>query len=1188
MNSTLSSFRCVIFGSGTLPIRCIHILLQHGHQPHAIVSHDDALRRWAEEHDIAALSLSDDIVAFLQQQSFDYLFSIAYPFIVPEHILALPLKGAINYHDAPLPSYAGSHATFWALFNGETQHGVTWHEMAEKVDAGNILKQTIIPITPTETSQTLNVKCYDAAIHAFSALIGDLATEQITPLAQDFTKRSFFRNRQRPRAICALQWDRTTSEIAAFVRALDFGDSPNLIGLPKLMIGDDALIVRELSFYAHHMDVPHGTITHLTANELVIATTDGQVAIRQVATIEGQPLSLHDMAERYALHEGNRLPQLDPSIMDRLTATHEAICRSEAFWVQRLSALEPITVPSTLHRQSTETSHYQDISCNEDRTLSAFLAPYQQPEARFGALTASLVAFLARLNDTYTFDLGLHGPVQQFPEAILTNAFTLIVPLQVQLDSQHTWPETLDAVEQALNDTNYHRTFLRDIGLRYPELRDRSTAMPVQVVWSDSSEQPLSDADLTLIIDEQATQAVWYYNTTRLDSALIEQLRDHYLVFLQSLIANPERPLVLQPILTDVEQYHLVHTSNTTQRDYQPQTLATLFETQAARTPDAIALVFEDTALSYQLLNTQANQLAHYLHKRGIKPETIVGLCVERSLAMIVGMLAIAKAGGAYLPLDPAYPAARLAYMIDDAQTSMIVTQSHVRDRLPSQGTNLIVLDEQQGSIAQEALYNPVEHCNVDHLAYVIYTSGSTGQPKGVAVSHRGLANLMQAQNDAFQIGPDSRVLQFASFSFDATVSEVCTTFGAGATLVLAQREALMPGPDLANLLQTYAITTVTLPPSVLAILPEEDYPALHTVVSAGEACNADSVARWSTNRRFVNAYGPTETTVCATLTSDAVAEEAMSIGHPIDNTQVYLLDSHMQPVPTNVPGELFIGGVGLARGYLHRPALTAECFVPDPFSKRPGQRLYRSGDRAYRMPNDTIGFLGRLDTQVKVRGFRIETGEIESSLQRHETVQQAVVVAHTDTNDTRLAAYVVPNATNSQSNTQTELGRELRAMLQEQLPSYMVPSFFVVLPMLPRTLNGKVDLRALPAPDSIQLDRGTFLPPRTPVEVLVADVWAQVLKLPAVGIHDNFFELGGHSLLATQVVSRIRTNLHVEVPLSVLMGVIPTVAETAKAIELFSIEQTAVEEILPFLQTIASMTDEEVQIALADVGQLV
>ncbi|HEY9872305.1 MAG TPA: amino acid adenylation domain-containing protein, partial [Candidatus Obscuribacterales bacterium] len=396
-----------------------------------------------------------------------------------------------------------------------------------------------------------------------------------------------------------------------------------------------------------------------------------------------------------------------------------------------------------------------------------------------------------------------------------------------------------------------------------------------------------------------------------------------------------------------------------------------LFEYQVEQTPDAVAVVFEGQHLTYRDLNSRANQLAHHLRGLGVGSEVLVGICVERSLEMVVGLLGILKAGSAYVPLDPAYSHERLAFMLEDAQVPMLLTQARLVESLPKHQARVICLDSDWEVIAQQSQSNPALIVTPFNLAYAIYTSGSTGKPKGVLVSHHGLGNLALAQSRLFDVHPDSCVLQFSSLNFDASVSEIFMALVTGARLVLGTRESLLPGSALIALLRDQAITHVTLPPSVLAVLPTEELSALQTIIVAGEACSPELVARWAPGRRFFNAYGPTESTVCATAGECSNRDYKPAIGRPIANTQVYLLDEYFQQVPVGVFGELYISSVGLARGYLNRPDLTAERFIPNPFSDKGGDRLYKTGDLARYLPDGNIEFLGRIDHQVKVRGFR-------------------------------------------------------------------------------------------------------------------------------------------------------------------------------------------------------------------------
>jgi len=427
----------------------------------------------------------------------------------------------------------------------------------------------------------------------------------------------------------------------------------------------------------------------------------------------------------------------------------------------------------------------------------------------------------------------------------------------------------------------------------------------------------------------------------------------------------------------------------------------------------------------------------------------------------------------------------------------------------------------------------------------VIYTSGSTGKPKGVLLEHQGLCNLVEDHIQTLEIHPSSRVLQFASFSFDGSLFEIFTTLSAGATLCLARRESLLPGPALLQLLQDQAITHIAFPPSVLSILPDEELPALKTIVSAGEACSTDIVKRWAKGRRFFNAYGPSEATITTTITEYGKNCQRLTIGRPIANKQVYLLDAHLQPVPVGVPGELCISGVGLARGYLNRPDLTAEKFISNHLGEKPGKRIYKTGDLAKYLPDGSINYLGRIDRQVKLRGFRIELSEIEASLKQHQAVREATVMVREDVpGDRRLAAYVVPMCTREVTS------GELRNFLRGQLPEYMVPSVFVILDALPLTPNGKVEHRALPTINQLRTEtRKNFTAPRTTVERILVRIWNELLNLEQVSIYDNFFEIGGYSLLVTQLLARVQQVFQVNIRLQIFFQS-PTIAALAESIE--------------------------------------
>ncbi|HEX8694954.1 MAG TPA: amino acid adenylation domain-containing protein, partial [Longimicrobium sp.] len=658
------------------------------------------------------------------------------------------------------------------------------------------------------------------------------------------------------------------------------------------------------------------------------------------------------------------------------------------------------------------------------------------------------------------------------------------------------------------------------------------------------------DLSLTLYTIPQGLRGALNYSTDLFEPDTTLRMVRHLGRVLEQVAADVDARLSRLELLGEAERALVLEEWNRTGAESPAdRCIHEMFEVQAARTPEAVAVVYEGESLSYAELNARANQLAHYLRWRGVGPEARVGICLERSLELVVSLLAVLKAGGAYVPLDPGYPAERLETMAADAGIALLLTIERLRDGVPvPAGLRVISVDAAWPAIAAESTENPESGAGPDTLAYVIYTSGSTGTPKGVMNAHRGVVNRLCWMQAQYGLGEDDVVLQKTPFGFDVSVWEFFWPLQQGARLVLARPDGHRDPRYLQEVIERRGVTTLHFVPSMLQLFLEaveaERCVSLRRVVCSGEALPASLAERFheqfESRVELHNLYGPTEAAVDVSHWACAPGDRTgvVPIGRPVWNTRLYVLDGALRPVPVGLTGELYIGGVQVARGYLGRPGLTAERFVPDLYAAEPGSRLYRTGDRVRWRSEGALEYLGRLDHQVKIRGFRIEPGEIEAVLRLQDGVRDCAVVPREEGGDRRLVAYVVGEAR----------ADALRAHLRQSLPEYMVPAAFVSLDALPLTPNGKLDRKALPAPAyTAEADR--YVAPRTRVEELLAGIWTEVLRLERVGVHDSFFELGGHSLLVMRLLAHVRAAFDVEISIRFVFSM-PTLEAMAEEIE--------------------------------------
>lgn len=905
-----------------------------------------------------------------------------------------------------------------------------------------------------------------------------------------------------------------------------------------------------------------------------------------------QELAILYEAERYGLSA--HLPpagRFRDFVHYQATNTYQAAARAaESYWqAQFTGATVPdLDFPLDRPRPPSKTYH-----CAQQRRVlnAALYQNIKRVAAKHGCtvyalLLAAYQTFLHRLTGQTDFVLGIPVAMQaQMDGQTLVGHGTNLLPLRVQLNPEDSFAHHLRNTRAALLNAQEHQAITFGSLIRVLNLaRDPSRTPLVSAIFNVDKvdeESPFQGLTAELlpspkrfasfeveanIIDTGKTLIIeCNYNTDLFESQTIQRWLGHYQTVLAGVTKDPDQQLWQLPLLSSEEHAQLLYLAQAETSSFTPkQCLHHLFESQVERTPDAVAVSYEGRTLTYRELNRYANQLARQLLAAGVGPETLVGLYVERSLEMVIGILSILKAGGAYLPIDPSYPAERTAFMIADAAVPVLLTQPALRSRMPASQAQVIMLtleELQEATLLPHADTNPASSVQPDHLAYVIYTSGSTGIPKGVLITHANVVRLLHATEEWFQFSATDVWSMFHSYAFDFSVWELWGALSYGGRLIVVPYWVSRSPETFAELLRQEQVTVLNQTPSAFrqlipfmtATTPTAPT-SLRYIIFGGEALEVQSLQPWlacygDEQPRLINMYGITETTVHVTYRpitwTDLHAGAGSVIGQPIPDLSVYVLDQHQQPAPIGVVGEMYIGGAGVARGYLHRPALTQERFLPNPFHPSPDARLYRSGDLARRLPNGDLEYLGRIDQQVKIRGFRVELGEIEAVLHQHPAIQEAVVVAcKEDSGDKRLVAYCV--TTQSTEN----LDNELRNLLQRQVPDYMMPAAFVWLPALPLTSNGKVDRSALPAPNFTRSTSAReYVAPRTPTEKTLANIWQAVLKLPAVGIHDNFFTLGGHSILAAQLLTRLQTTFAIELPLPNLFKA-PTISELALVIE--------------------------------------
>lgn len=1094
-NPTLPT--CYLIGQDNLLRECAKILRSRSVAILGIISSSEDIKHWAQSQQIEFFSTHHEID--WKTNSADYLFSIANDKIMPDAMLKKIRHFAINYHDAPLPRYAGSHASSWAILENKRNHGVTWHIINERLEGGDILKQITFPILPNETSISLSMKCTAHAITSFSELLDELKKNSIQRVIQDITQRSFFSRSQKPKGNGWVNWINNAEHIERAWRATQMGNNRNQFSLLKVVLRNKMYILHTMKLTSQISHDTPGTLLEIQPQHWKVSTSSTNLLITKITNAHGDLMELEELATHYNLKVGSQLYSPDITEIKDFQILSQEFFTSEAKWAKLLAQFEPsaMTLP--------------DIAINLAAIpQSLFQQCYEfadKPDAVPMILLTAWLIYLHRLEGNK--NVGVY--IEQEGVALLNVLhpfFANYLPLQVSIDDSNNFVQVIDQVRQNYNHLIDHKTFLNDIWQRYPELNNISPA------------------------DKQAYRVYWQFSLDYGGEA--SSLPKPFLTLFAELLTLPDRPIAEIDWLTQAQRQKILVEWNNTATSYPDhKTIHRLFEEQVNKTPNHIALITQERQISYEKLNEQINQLAHYLkNHHHTEPDQLIAVYLDQSHWTLISLLGILKSGAAYLPLDPQYPAHRISHILNETKTKVIIsTQTlaqQLRDvkKIDLEKITLIELDNPDitSELEQQINTNPRTPMSSRSLAYVMYTSGASGKPKGIQIEHKGVVNQITWMNSAYPVHTTDRILQKTPYTFDMSVWELFCANWYGATVVLCNPAKHNEPEYLSTLIQDEQITHIQFTPTMLSEFANTlanrkiNLNSLRHLFCCGETLETSTVNKIKKilpTVRIHHLFCVIETSACV-LSHDYIDQKPACIGKAIANNRAYVLDQKLRPVPIGVSGELHIAGDGVARGYIKQAKLTAQQFISNPFQTEEEKqanrydRLYKTGYLVCWQPDGNLDFLGRNDKQVKLQSYRIELTEIEHILSGYQGIQQNLVTVI----DNHLIAYYVAWKLIDPA--------KIQAHLAEYLPAYMVPDCFVFLKNFPTTANGKIDRKQLPIPTISSTKPANQAV--SEIETQVKSIYAEVLnlKLGQINVTDDFFNLGGNSILAIQLVNRL------------------------------------------------------------------
>lgn len=1166
-------FSCFLIGDDHLLVQCAEIILANGHIILGIISPLEAAKNLASVHEINYFDSLDIATEVLSTTTFDYLLSIVNSYILPVELLNRAQKLSINFHNAPLPRYAGVHALSWAILNDEPYHGVTWHVMTDTIDGGGILKQTLFTIDPHETALSLSVKCYEHALSLFEELINELSKQTLIPIEQDHTMRSYYDFNQKPPGNGWISWNTSSINIERVIRALDLGHyHHNRLALPKIQLGNEVFIIRKL----HVLDVPSittpGTLIKIRPDAWHISTTTCNVSLEQLVTVDGKSCPLDSIVNAYQLKEGYKLQSPTPHQLEQYQHFSEHYASRELFWVRQLTNFQATLLPF----QPQNFEHHADASLTSvakiafpSEQISLWEALVSKNFKSTDILLTALLFYLHQMGTKEQLGIWLHASQAPHVESEVTQFFSSLVPFTLSLDGTHSFYETIGNVREMRYLIESKFTFQRDVYYRYPELRfvEHDKYHVALLIGTDkelAEKLLLISASVVITLSSNTNEITWWVTKPLIELEpnlllIIEASPQHLHFLLKSLPSTIQLPLSQLSMVHEQEYITMMQDWNATTSAYpKGKTISQVFEEQALATPNNTAVSYGKKSLTYSELNQKANQLASYLKKYNLLPNSFAAICTTQELHLIIGILAILKTGAAYIPIDASYPKQHIKLLLEDSKPSVLLASHKLSDRIKQDCDLLNIPVILFNSIAEELDHEPINNLNQSKitpkdLAYIIYTSGTTGKPKGVMVPHQGVIRLVKNTN-YIKISERDKIAQAASISFDAATFEIWGALLNGATLIAVSHATLLDVSKFSSFLEEHAITILWLTAALFNQCAAQNtsmFKNLSYLLVGGDVLNKERILSVLTCEQgspasILNGYGPTENTTFTTIydiTETDKKHQSIPIGKPIANSQVYVLDKQLRPIPIGAMGELYTGGDGLALGYLNRSDLSDEKFITNPFSNEMGSKLYKTGDMVRWMPNGNLEYIGRQDNQVKIRGFRVELEAIQTHLLHHPAISQCSIQAlESDKHGKVLVAYIICNDDISDS--------DLHSFLTHELPTYMIPSFFVRLNRMPLTANGKVNFAKLPKPDfSLSLSRKEGISPGTPLEKSLAILWCNLLGCTNISIDDSFFDLGGHSLLITHLILHVKDTYKIDLPLHVFLEN-PTIAHLAQLIK--------------------------------------